>query len=588
MSYIPAGMGSKDSGAYAANCDATGYDSASVVLGSSPPRSRIAASGARNFMLSSSAENNHNQHDLDDSYAIDSYSIQPLKSDIIQSSALYGNLGNTSETISNIGTHAVSSASTGGETSGGRRGRRHPLSSSASSSVLADLDFDIPGSSLDTDRISSGAVGTKGSSKDGPTPAEVRKRQLELEVKRLELELLGKEASNSTAVIDSAGNTEFSNNSHSTKAGKGTWAESNSISAPTVGKITTDDKSRQALEEALAVMQMQNKMLAKRIEENEKEAQRSLEEEVERRTRAALAAAERKAESEKKDLLELERGKRLLMISQIEDEAAAKLMREQEDKELLEQERLKLEAKLKMMELAEKRHEEELREELSRREQEQRTRDLEREQRERDLRVELEENKRRLMEEIVSSEQEKAKANMQAQIELLEQQYQASLQSQRDRMAQEHEVQEHQARLKLEEETSRVRSELTSHYERENARLLQLQEESQRELEKEREEMRAAHKRMEQEKERLLHHMRQTEEKAREELVLAELTKSEYVSCRVFARVRAYSQSSLTSLPSCTFSTHTLLFSIFTANTITDMFLICSAWKKNRRACRQR
>jgi len=541
MNHIPVGASSTDlSGGQPTNFDAA------MGAGSSPPRSKMAASGARNI-VSASLESQRAQADLDDSYAIDSYTIQPLAADHFASASSFGSGSSKSNISSGTGV-GTGTGNTGTDTGGGRRGRRpHPMGTSASTPGFANSDYDVTVTAAD----GAGSSNNRSSGANAPTAAELRKRHLELEVKRLELELLGKEnedadsadimfidgdggsGENSSAATNKNKDKDASKSSASADGGSkniNNNSGSNGSSGTSGGEADDKDKSRQSLEEALAIMQMQNKMLAKRIEQNEMDARQALEEEVERRTKAALDAAERKAEVEKKEIMELERGKRLLMISQIEDEAAAKLSREQEDREVLEEERFKLQGKLKQMELAEKRHEQEQLESQLQREEERRQREREQEQREQAMREELEENKRKLMAEIVSSEQEKAKVSMQAQIERLEQEYQASMEAQRENMRQDQEAKEQEAHKKLEEETSRVRTELSSQYEKENARVLQLQERTQRELELEREEMRRAAKRMEQEKEQLLQHMRQSEEKAQEELVLAELTKSEYVS----------------------------------------------------------
>ena len=91
-----------------------------------------------------------------------------------------------------------------------------------------------------------------------------------------------------------------------------------------------------------------------RLQANGDDQKRALEEEirlaVEKRTREVLA----KAEAETKQLLELERAKRLLAVSEIEDESNARLKeQEQEQEALLERERAKIRVKLREMEMKE-------------------------------------------------------------------------------------------------------------------------------------------------------------------------------------------------------------------------------------------
>ena len=143
----------------------------------------------------------------------------------------------------------------------------------------------------------------------------------------------------------------------------------------------------------------------------------------------------------------------------------------------------------------------------------------------------LELSKKLIIEEMLglASEQEKSKLAMQAELSRLDNKYQENLLKQEIKSKSIVEENEKKSKILLENEKLRVTNEITSKFEKEHLRLIEIQKQSQIALEREREEMRNNIKQMEKDKNILQKHMKQTEEKAQEELVLAELMKSEYL-----------------------------------------------------------
>jgi ankyrin repeat protein len=107
------------------------------------------------------------------------------------------------------------------------------------------------------------------------------------------------------------------------------------------------ERERNEMLEKMEMLEMQNKLLASRVERTETRAQELLGEE--QRKREAMEEAERAAQ----EALLLERAEKTLAISQLEGQQQSLLESEKAEKEELERERAKLRAKLAMIEASE-------------------------------------------------------------------------------------------------------------------------------------------------------------------------------------------------------------------------------------------
>ena len=246
----------------------------------------------------------------------------------------------------------------------------------------------------------------------------------------------------------------------------------NSSSSNGGGSVTSDERERLErekveLQEKLELMEMQNKLLASRVERTETRAQEMINEEAQKRQ--ALELEQENA----KQALELERAQKTLALSQLEGAQRTQLDAEVEAKEKLERERAELVAKLQAMELSEAEAQQTLLAEKAEREKLART--LEHE----------------------SKMRAEAEATHQKTSEILEMERKQAL----------------DAIATLEEDKKK---------------LLQEQEMRQKAIALEKEELRASVKRMEEEKKSLYDKVAETERKAAEEIQQLELHKVEY------------------------------------------------------------
>jgi ankyrin repeat protein len=275
-------------------------------------------------------------------YAIDSYSINPLED-------------SKSNGVRNLHASNVGNGNGSPDHTIGSRGRRAPPDINRIQSKRIPSSDD-PLSVLGDDSTGNRNVNAEEARKEREKAS--RKYQLEQELKKLELniekkkELIDRKRDSGNNHVDdmSADSprkevSSWSRSSHQDEHKKGHG--STSSSSVTDDERARFEKEKIALEEKLQMMEMQNKVLANRVERTEQQAKAILEEEASKRLKLE------QAESEAKQLLELERAQKTLAISQLESEQREQLEAEIQAKQELEDERIKLKAKLAEIEKSE-------------------------------------------------------------------------------------------------------------------------------------------------------------------------------------------------------------------------------------------